>query len=270
MLIVSPSMRSCVRLQKYKPKQRKKKVMDSTITLEYWNVAARAQTAELILRAGNVVYARDFAESWPGTKIRKPFGQLPVLHHHGVQVAQSGAIARYCASLAKLFPVHPLERARCEQYMDFASEIFDKMAAAKYTSPSFVGWQNFRDWVLPQKLQYIEDGFESDFLCGASPTAADVAIFSTLNLVTRAGIEWRDKFPHIASMCEDVAKLGTIQEYMANPPPPYFVAEFEPEVTILEPRKSGAKSSPTPKLTKKERRALQKKREKEMAARASN
>lgn len=234
-----------------------------TISIEYWNVGARAQMPELILRAGNVAYSRDLAESWPSTKARKPFGQLPVLHHHGIQVAQSGAIARYCASLAKLLPVHPLERARCEQYMDFASEIYDKLVQAKYTSPSYAGWQKFRDEILPQKLQYIEDAFESDFLCGSSATAADVAIFSTLNLVTRAGIEWRDKFPNLCSMCEDVAELGTIQEYMANPPPPYFVAEFEPEVTVLEPRKSGAKSSPTPKLTKKERQALQKRREKE-------
>ena len=104
---------------------------ENPIIIEYWNIAARAQTAELLLRAKNVPYKRDYAEGWPATKSKKPFGQLPVLRHHDVEVAQSGAINRYCATIAKLFPVHPLERAKCEMYMDFAAEIFDMMSRAK-------------------------------------------------------------------------------------------------------------------------------------------
>ena len=52
-----------------------------------------------------------------------PIGKVPVLEHDGECLFESGAICRYIANVADspLYPVHKLQRARVDQWMDFFS-----------------------------------------------------------------------------------------------------------------------------------------------------
>ena len=54
----------------------------------------------------------------------------------------------------------------------------------------------------------------------ATMTAADVAVFSSLNLLERSvGIDWSSTSPKVAAICEKVQEMGTIPEYLADAPP---------------------------------------------------
>ena len=82
----------------------------------YWGLNARAQMSMLMLRSANVEYIwdTDTANTWPEPKDRMPFGQLPVLYHNDLVVAQSRTIARYCAKLANIWPEN-LEEKKSEK-----------------------------------------------------------------------------------------------------------------------------------------------------------
>ena len=53
------------------------------------------------------------------------------------------------------------------------------------------------------------------FFGGKQPNAADVAIFSTLNLVEKAGVKL-PQWSHLSVVYEKVATVGTIPEYIAQ------------------------------------------------------
>lgn len=197
-----------------------------TYTFIYWNVAARAQLPQLLLSAGNVEYTVDVdtANAWPAPKKNMPFGQLPVLRiddgDDHVLVAQSGAIARYCAGVAELLPANPVERAIVDSIMEHANDIFGAMGKAKYAGDEEAqkeGWGKFASTVLPEKLAYLEAMASAKACIGTEdPNAADIAVFSVLNLVERAGVEWKGQTPSLEALCDSVKALGNIPNYLST------------------------------------------------------
>lgn len=202
-------------------------------TFIYWNVASRAQLPQLLLSAGNVDYTvdTDTANAWPTPKKNMPFGQLPVLRIDNgadhVLVAQSGAIARYCAQVADLLPTDPVQQAIIDSIMEHANDIFGAMAKAKYAGDEEAqkeGWKKFGSTILPEKLAYLETMASAKTALGTEkPNAADVAVFSVLNLVERAGVEWKQgQTPNLEALCDSVKALGNIPNYLSTEQPPYF------------------------------------------------
>ena len=96
----------------------------------YWNVHGRGDFCQALLYAGSVSYDLDdsTANAWPSTKEESPYGQLPYMKHGPHTIGQGGAINRYCAKLAGIFPSDPIEAAICdmhiEEVMDIYNEIF--------------------------------------------------------------------------------------------------------------------------------------------------
>ena len=65
----------------------------------YFDAEAKGEVARLLLAAGNIDY-EDFRISfadWPKHKADTPFGQMPVLHWDGEELAQSWAINKFIA-----------------------------------------------------------------------------------------------------------------------------------------------------------------------------
>eukprot|EP00747_Dinoflagellata_sp_TGD_P166459 gnl/TRDRNA2_/TRDRNA2_189272_c0_seq1.p1 gnl/TRDRNA2_/TRDRNA2_189272_c0~~gnl/TRDRNA2_/TRDRNA2_189272_c0_seq1.p1 ORF type:complete len:199 (+),score=33.51 gnl/TRDRNA2_/TRDRNA2_189272_c0_seq1:229-825(+) len=52
-----------------------------------------------------------------------PYDQLPVLDVNGVRMAQSGAICRYVAKLADLYPLNPLEACQTDEIFEMGQEL---------------------------------------------------------------------------------------------------------------------------------------------------
>lgn len=204
--------------------------IDRTPTLIYWKVASRGQLPLLLLSAGNVKYNYDdaTANAWPAKKEEMPFGQLPVLKVGDTLIAQSGAIARYCAKISGLMPTDDLEMATVDAVMEQCNDVFNSMAKAKYsTLPPKEAWKTFKHEVLPQKIERINGMLKASgkaFFGGEKPNAADISIFSVLNLVEKAGItlpEWS----HVTPLYAAVASVGNIPTYLEQNYSPYFQAE---------------------------------------------
>ena len=55
---------------------------------------------------------------------RSPFGQLPFMKHGNLVIGQGGAINRYCARLAGLYPSDIAEAAICDMYLEEVMDIY--------------------------------------------------------------------------------------------------------------------------------------------------
>ena len=116
----------------------------------------------LLLHAGNVPFEWDdaTANAWPSEKPNAPFGQLPLLYHDGVRIAQSGAIARYCAKMAKLWPANDWKaEVLCDMVMEQCNDIFGLFARAKYAGDQVAqadAWDKVRNEKMPKHLGDLE------------------------------------------------------------------------------------------------------------------
>ena len=200
-------------------------------TFIYWKVASRAQLPMLLLASKNIKFDWNdtMANKWPASKSEMPFGQLPVLElENGIRIGQSGAIARYCATLAKLLPDNPVDRAVVESIMDQCDDVFDAMGKAKYAGDDVAqakAWWAFEEGGLDSKIQSIESMLQSRsdiYFGGKEANAADIAVFSVMNLVDRAGVSWKERYPNITNLYTEIAGMGGIPGYLDKQYPVYF------------------------------------------------
>ena len=204
----------------------------------YWKFAARAQTSMLILRAANVNYVwdTDTANTWPKPKENMPFGQLPVLVHNGRVIAQSNTIARYCARLSGLWPTKTDEWLKADMIMEHCNDIYSLMSKAKYAgneNQQKKAWAELAEKKYPEHLSWLVKmlGLD-DYFGGEKPNAGDVAVFSVLNLASRAGIATPlEKYPTLMKHSKLISEMGTINEYLNQENPRYLTVPKEEEET---------------------------------------
>lgn len=84
-------------------------------------------------------------------------------------------------------------------------------------------WDKFDGEYLPARLSQFFDYFDDDFYGGCMPNAADVSLFSILNLMRRAGISWEETCPEFEDFYASVASVGHISRYLSDEPPLHFV-----------------------------------------------
>ena len=94
--------------------------------LVYWAVHGRSDFCQAMMVAGNVDYELDdqTANAWPASKDESPFGQVPYMKHGDLVLAQGGALNRYCARLAGLYPKDAVEASVCDMYLEEVMDIF--------------------------------------------------------------------------------------------------------------------------------------------------
>lgn len=96
------------------------------VQLVYWNLHGRSDFCQAMLYAGGVPYDLDeeTANVWPEGKDATPFGQIPVLKHGSLTLAQGGALTRYCARLGGLYPEDMTEASICDMYLEEVMDIY--------------------------------------------------------------------------------------------------------------------------------------------------
>ena len=200
---------------------------NSPLKFYYWKVAARAQAPMLMCHAANIDYEwEEPSENWKEEKGNYPFGQLPCLKHNGKMIAQSGTMTRYCANLSSLMPENIEHQLDADMLIEFSNDIFSLFSKAKYSGDELhqqVAWQRVEKKQLPEKLDYLVKFLDNKtFFSGDTIHAGDVAIFSVLNLATRAGVKWEENYPTIKSHYDRVKTIGTIEKYLEAQYKPYF------------------------------------------------
>ena len=102
----------------------------SELTLTYFNIQGPAEPARLALKVGKIPFTDkrvDFKD-WSSNKDKwkedgkLPFGQLPTFQVDGTLLAQSAAIANYCAKIAGLVPEDIMQQYKIDEAVAFISQ----------------------------------------------------------------------------------------------------------------------------------------------------
>ena len=165
--------------------------------LTYWLVQGRSNFAQAMLIAGKVPYEidSDTANSWPAPKSDMPFENIPVLQHGDLVLGQSGAITRYCARLAGLYPSDSQEIAKCDMYLDQIMDMFGAIFKGKNApdkDSKIAAWKMLETEYLPKHFKMFEKNLVNSgkpFLGGDKPNAADVAFFAVYGIYEWAGLD---------------------------------------------------------------------------------
>lgn len=177
--------------------------------LDYFTLRSLADLPVLMLEFTETPYAatyynrQDFLDL---VKEKLPTGRLPVLRHHGLEIAQSSTIVRYIASQTGLAGEGPSEQFKVDMAYETIKELFSSHQNIRFNAtnlqaglhdfmltgnkiPHFRNTANraeyddftksavvlktFDDWILEKK-----NG--GPFLVGHRPTYADLALFLEL------------------------------------------------------------------------------------------
>ncbi|KXZ46903.1 hypothetical protein GPECTOR_39g397 [Gonium pectorale] len=198
------------------------------LRLHYFAGPGRAEVSRLLFTIGGIPF-EDVGYSWETFaefKPKTPFGQVPVLElPDGKMLAQSGAIDRYVAKLAGLYPEDPLQAALADQvvfqlndFMDLFTPTWtmEKDAKIKARQEILAGKGKEKLQALAKVLEAAEA--EGGYVAGGKLSFADVAVFVNLSGITSpimdgipAGL--LDEYPVLKAFRNKIAKVPAIKAY---------------------------------------------------------
>eukprot|EP01035_Chromulina_nebulosa_P038903 gene38903-52542_t len=177
-----------------------------TLTLYYLNIRARGEIPRFILKYGNIDYV-DVAipiNDWPQYKYDDNichFGNVPsITLNDGKVISQSAAIVHYCAKLAGIYPIDPIEAAEADMVFELAQEIIDinpLLNAVTYDSESYhTRYDNYFK-TLPSKL---------------------VAVSKILENVQTVISGYLNEYPNLVKWDHEIRSLPAIKAYLESRP----------------------------------------------------
>ena len=117
-----------------------------------------------------------------GTKL--PFHQIPCLVVDGVPIAQTGAIARFCGKLSRLYPTEDsISCALIDQFIDFVTDLTNLVyipSNSPLTEDEKIQHRRIlAEGELKRKLDMLEDSISANqtWMVGKEMTIADIAIW---------------------------------------------------------------------------------------------
>uniref|UniRef100_A0A7S3QJJ9 Glutathione transferase n=1 Tax=Chaetoceros debilis TaxID=122233 RepID=A0A7S3QJJ9_9STRA len=193
--------------------------------LVYWGVHGRSDFCQAMMAAGNIDYDLDTetGNAWPAAKEESPFGQIPYLKHGALTLGQGGALNRYCARIAGLYPSDAVEASICDMYMEEMMDIFSGLFppnGAADKEAKITAWKFVQDSHLPKHYALLEKNLVKSgkpFLGGDKPNAADVAFFAVNNVYSKASIDTdkvlSDVAPTLQKALSETTKLGQLSNF---------------------------------------------------------
>jgi len=155
-----------------------------------------------------------------------PFHQLPVLEIDGQIVGQTGAIARFCGKLSKLYPTDDFLAAKVDQIIDTATDITNLVSPTVNEKDKQVKKEmreRLKTKLLPRWFNYLENilknEIDSTWFVANKLSIADIAIWRLLGWLKSGilnGIPTTicDSYPKLNNIHFEVHKHPKIQEWM--------------------------------------------------------
>lgn len=203
------------------------------LTLYYLPVRARAEQIRLILAYGNIQYEDvviDF-DRWATEKSNRekfPFGQLPVLVlPNGLSIAQSGAITRYVAKLAGVYPTDPDKAAVADMVQELAMEMnvinpilnwfpVDSEHRSKEYATYFSAFDD--RMVAVQRILGSQQ-----FFGGEGPSHGDFSLLHIMDVTLTIKPDALDSHPELKAWVERMKAIPQVQRYLSERPQPPYV-----------------------------------------------
>lgn len=152
-----------------------------------------------------------------------PFGQIPVLVDGETVISDSNAILVYLATVydnkRQWLPDSPIEHAKIEQFLSLAANrlagSISKLRAANIFNRSIDSEPLIQEAhkLLKQLQNYLSD---NQWLVGATPTIADLALYSYIKLAPEGGVSLVD-YPVVEAWLKRVESLpGFVPMQLSN------------------------------------------------------
>jgi len=196
--------------------------MASKPILTYFNGRGRAELTRLVFAEGNIEYEdrRVSSEGHSGLKTQGvlPFGQLPILEHNGVTLAQSHTVARYAARLGGLYGKDALEGAKIDMLVDGMIDLGGAIFAAKTDEQKEV----LKKETLPLWFGHFEKILKSNapnkVFVGDKTTLGDLAVFRVTDDVLAQHPDALNSFPNLKSHHDHIAASPRIAAWLKKRP----------------------------------------------------
>ncbi|KAJ4459703.1 putative charged multivesicular body protein 6 [Paratrimastix pyriformis] len=189
--------------------------------LTYFDGRGRAEPIRMIFAEAGVEYDdhRIQRETWASMKSTMPFGQLPVLHIDGVDIAQSMAALRYAARKYDLMPTDPIQAGTCDMISEAIEDITVQLSRLTH-NPNATDAEKakYKDETLPTWLRYFDALLGSkQYLVGDSCTYADIALFNFLHDSIHHP-EVLETFPRLVDFKNRMAARPKLAAWLASRP----------------------------------------------------
>lgn len=187
----------------------------------------------MILAFGNIAYNDEIVdfERWPTLKIdgeKIPFSQLPVLSlPSGRSIAQSGAIIRYVAKLAGVYPQDMERAAVADMILELAMEMNPINPIVNWfavDSEPYTSAYNSYFAALPARLVALQNILgESAFFGGDVVSHGDFLLFHTLDNTILVKPDSLASFGKLIDWMDRMNAIPRLKEYLEKRPGPPFV-----------------------------------------------
>jgi len=201
--------------------------------LYYLPLRARGEAIRMILAYGNIPYNDETVnfERWAVMKQdsqKIPFGQLPVLTlPSGRSIAQSGAIIRYVANLAGVYPQDPERAAIADMVLELAMEMNPINPILNWfavDSEPYTTAYNTYFAALPARLLALQSILgEGAFFGGDMLSHGDFLMFHILNNTILVKPGSLACFGKLIEWMERMNAIPQLKEYLERRPSPPVV-----------------------------------------------
>jgi len=188
--------------------------------LTYFGGRGRGELTRLAFAEGNIEYEDRRVDDHSSLKSEGtlPFGQLPILQHNGVTLAQSNSIARYAARLGGLYGKDALEGGKIDMVVDGMIDVGSAISSAKTDEEK----EKLKKETLPAWFGHFEKLLKSNapnkVFVGDQVTLADLAVFRITDDVLAQNSEALNSFPNLKSHHDLVAQRPRIAAWLKKRP----------------------------------------------------
>ena len=212
-------------------------------TIIYFNLRALRESIALVLHHGNIAYNElTFKlDDWPAMKDDpelSQYGQLPSIRlPNGKVISETGAVIRYAAKLAKLYPEDPEVALEADSLFELCKDL---NAVNPLVNFYVIGTDDFRKnkEALFEKLPRAMRGAQrmlgsKDFFGGSQPFYSDFAFLHICDCLVALEPTALDEYAAIKTWMRRMLSLPSVVDYFKKRPQPSDPA-FGRKNTVLK------------------------------------
>lgn len=186
------------------------------VRITYFDLKARALFPMLVAEVGGIEYEwkKVAMEDWASLKGNTPFGQLPILEHGDIVVAQSSALASYIGRLAGMLGTEDADFAVSQMLVAQYEDMMNAMAKCYYSSNKAADMEEYLSVKLPGDLGKVERLVSGGFT--NERTIGELAIFAFLNIIQDLKPDALEAFPALSAFYKHLAASPKVASYLAN------------------------------------------------------
>jgi glutathione S-transferase len=196
----------------------------------------RAEICRLALHLGGVPFEEQHPARGTLPDLERdgtlPYGQIPVLLVDGEPLAQTGAIARFCADLAGMTPRDPFTAAKVDELIDATTDITNLLSPTMRISDLAERLKAREALVAGPLAQWLgrldraagrafERSGQGPWLFGEQLTIADLALWGILKWLKSGSLDGVpativDPYPHLTTVFERVSAHEGVSAWMTR------------------------------------------------------